>query len=149
MFFWFNILKRKSFSERSDYFMTSKIDYELSKCLYLSAYFQIWVTVGKKNNFIGLISVQNCTFGWMRNFLLQSWMDSNVGVSASKTKCWPSWPSSAIQAKTIKITYYSLFWKGCFWKKIVCKSHDYVAKRLANQKILWSFPVSRHYVLRN
>ena len=33
------------------------------------------------NKYIGLISVQNCTFGWMRNFLLQSWMDSSKCVT--------------------------------------------------------------------
>ena len=44
-------------------------------CLFLLSD-EDWV----KTNYVGLISAQKCTFGWMRKFLLQSWLESNFEV---------------------------------------------------------------------
>ena len=73
---WFS-LKNMKLEEQLSF--TSLLILVIFEKLYLVNFCPIFVSEWhfSKNNYIRLISVQNCTFGWMRNFLLQFWMDSN------------------------------------------------------------------------
>ena len=59
----------KMFSERSHLYLTSKIDFEVQKCLIFVGLFVISSDRYEKNKYMGLISDQNCTFGWMVTLL--------------------------------------------------------------------------------
>ena len=66
------IFKRKSFSERSDLYLNSKFDFEFQKCPIFVGLFLISSVRYERNNYMGLISDQNCTFGWMVTLLKKS-----------------------------------------------------------------------------
>ena len=63
----------------------------------------------QKNEYTGLISDKRRSFSWMRNLLLQSWMDSNEYCTPNTLNQWAFWCKSLLVLNSIIYTNLEIY----------------------------------------